>query len=459
METAFALDVEKKVNRTLFIFSWGVMLFFAATPILVAKGILPTIPLRSALIVFGVALTTTVLGTIAYFTAKKYFKYIIICVYIINVTTMITHEGLSVLMGIVIPGIISCFYFNYRVTLFTVILSFIGGFFVALYMPEGLRHIRVEDFFTAHITIYLPIATILALLSHRFEKMLAHILEGEGRQKRLLDEMAEVLDKAKLSAEQVSSSSTEMEGSSQKSKSNIYEVAAVAEELSASVQEVSSNSEVINQVSLSVVDKSESGEKIIEEIVSRVNTIRDVMANLEDSISSLDSKLGNINEFAQTITAISDQTNLLSLNAAIEAARAGEHGRGFAVVAQEVRVLADNCAEAARSIGESTANIRSEMAGVNSTMKAGSEETNQSALFLDQARQAFNEIVKSIKEMADLIQHNTVALKQIGLAGGELSESVNKQLSEIETVVSQSSTLSAVARELGKIVKKLDTEH
>lgn len=458
METAFALDVEKKVNRTLFIFSWVLILFFSTTPVLVAKGLIPTIPLRSALIVLGVALTTTVLGTIAYFTAKKYYKYIIITIYIVNVTTMVTHEGLSVFMGIVIPGIISCFYFNYRVTLFTVILSFTGGFFVVLNMPEGLRHIRIADFFIAHIMIYVPVAIILALLSNRFEKMLMHILEGEGRQKKLLDEMAQVLERAKLSSEQVSSSSTEMEASSQKSKSNIYEVAAVAEELSASVQEVSGNSEVINQVSLTVVEKSQTGEKVIEEIVLRVNTIRNVMANLAGSISSLDAKLGSINQFAQTITAISDQTNLLSLNAAIEAARAGDHGKGFAVVAQEVRVLADNCAEAARNIGESTADIRSEMAGVNSTMKEGGDEVNQSVLFLDQARQAFNEIVKAIREMAGLIQHNTDALKQIGMAGSEVSESVNRELNEIETVARQSAELSAVASELGKIVKRLDTK-
>ncbi|MFZ5643608.1 MAG: methyl-accepting chemotaxis protein [Bacillota bacterium] len=443
MEQSYLIETEKKVDRTLICLCWFLVLSHMTAMILkYAFGIFQDLPSEGAGYSLAFNLSINAIATVSYFFYKKHFKYIVITCLTLSTATFIASAGEVVMMMAPLPVMLSCFYFNYRLTIYVSIAMYLLGFWA----------------FGAASPLYImgfpAIAVILSLLSVRFEKVLMHVTESEKRQSGLLNKMTEVFNSVRASSEIVSASSSRMKESSLASKNSIYSVAAAAEELSASVEEVSANSDIIEQASASVSEKSVSGEKLIEEIVARVNSLREVIENLYHSVIELDHKLSRISEFAQVITGISNQTNLLSLNAAIEAARAGEHGKGFAVVAHEVKVLADNCAEAATSIRSSAEEIRSEMGGVNDAMNAGRGEIGQSAVFLDKALLAFQEIVESIKEMADSIGQNNNLLRQIAETGGDVAAAVNNELTEVENIAAQSSELAEIAKKLDGIVNK-----
>jgi methyl-accepting chemotaxis protein len=105
------------------------------------------------------------------------------------------------------------------------------------------------------------------------------------------------------------------------------------------------------------------------------------------AIGGLGAKSREIGGIVDTITAIAEQTNLLALNAAIEAARAGEQGRGFAVVAEEVRKLAEESQDAARTIGGLIAEIQRETAGAIEVVERGAQRTAEGAATVAEAEE------------------------------------------------------------------------
>lgn len=130
--------------------------------------------------------------------------------------------------------------------------------------------------------------------------------------------------------------------------------------LSSDIQAVSSVAEKVEKLVSRTENLIAQGMEIVQLLGERAQETTSMTAKVSESISSLKEESEIINSFVGTITSISQQTNLLSLNASIEAARAGEAGRGFAVVAEEIRKLADDSAQAAGQIRNNVSNIEAQ---------------------------------------------------------------------------------------------------
>ena len=147
------------------------------------------------------------------------------------------------------------------------------------------------------------------------------------------------------------------------------------EEISATVKQNAENAQQANQFAPGTREVSDRGGEVVAEAVK-------AMSRIEESSRKISDIIGVIDEIAR-------QTNLLALNAAVEAARAGEAGRGFAVVASEVRSLAQRSSQAAKDIKDLIGN--------------SSNQVQEGVELVNRAGTSLNEILESIKKVADIV--------------------------------------------------------
>ncbi|TMN34335.1 methyl-accepting chemotaxis protein [Pseudoalteromonas sp. S2755] len=181
-------------------------------------------------------------------------------------------------------------------------------------------------------------------------------------------------------------------------------VATAINELSSSAQEISNNathaSELASNANKLSVESQHSLTQNIEEIAS----LTQKMSQAQDTLDGLDKLSGSIGQVLEVIKGVSEQTNLLALNAAIEAARAGEAGRGFAVVADEVRQLAQRTQESTQEIESTIAQLQQGSASAVAVMKASLEDSARSADRANASGTKMQEVSNSI-DAIDGVNH------------------------------------------------------
>ncbi|RLV58164.1 methyl-accepting chemotaxis protein [Parashewanella curva] len=222
-------------------------------------------------------------------------------------------------------------------------------------------------------------------------------------------------------------------------RQHLDSLATAMEEMTAAVKEVSRNAEQSASETQETNHQITVGSQDISSTVSVVGALAQDITNASDAVHELNDNASRIDEVVTTINAISEQTNLLALNAAIEAARAGEQGRGFAVVADEVRTLAGRTQSA-------TVEIKSM---IESLQQGASALTQVMARTVEQAEQGKQCIIKTGEDLTSIANKSDNVLDMsvlIASSAEEQSATVNEVASNLMEIRNQSHDVESSAQ-------------
>jgi len=241
-------------------------------------------------------------------------------------------------------------------------------------------------------------------------------------------------------------------------------VATAVEKMSATAQEVAQNASSAAESAGQVNEEVQTGSGISNDAMNGMNNLISDLNNTSDVIQNLQAESENISVVLEVIRSISEQTNLLALNAAIEAARAGEQGRGFAVVADEVRTLASRTQESTDQIKDLIDKLQSGSSSAVDVMKNAIEKVNVNNDQVSRVAGSLSGIACEISNINSMIDQMAAASEQQSATSTEISRNI-VSISQLAEKTARGTThindaeskLSDVSNRLNSLISNLKT--
>jgi len=281
----------------------------------------------------------------------------------------------------------------------------------------------------------------LGLLAHAFDEFISKL-------QSLIKEISVNTSELNDSSQELSESYEKGQHLNIAQSQGIEMIATAINEFSVSVKEVAENAMRASNVTSETTELTENGMKVVDKSVIQVNELAESIQQASDVITHLSKESDHIATVLDVIRNISEQTNLLALNAAIEAARAGEHGRGFAVVADEVRSLASKTQDSIEEIQQMIDRLQTGVREAVESIQDGSDKVSLNVTSTEQTQKMFENIKHSTNQVSDMAIQIAAATDE----QSNVSEEINSNLVNLNDQNRQSLAISEQVQKVANVL-------
>jgi len=277
-----------------------------------------------------------------------------------------------------------------------------------------------------------------------------------------IEELKTLVGRINTAAEQVTSAtqsaqqtSTQLLAAAERQSNEIRTTGTQVLGMARAINQVSASATESAEVARASLAAAEKGQEAVHNAIAGMNEIREHIQETAKRIKRLGESSQEIGEIVELISDITEQTNVLALNAAIQAASAGEAGRGFTVVAEEVQRLAERSGEATKQIGAIVRTIQTDTQDAVSAMEKSTQGVVEGAKLSDAAGQALSEIGEVSRRLAQLIENISRTTQSQAKAAGSVALSMRNILGITEQATEGTKRTAASVTQIAGLAQDL----
>jgi methyl-accepting chemotaxis protein len=318
----------------------------------------------------------------------------------------------------------------------------------------------------------------LGSLSHSFNEMITQIKslimmvrESSDQVAASSEQLMASAEETNKAAEQIAEASSMMAANGEASVKGTEVVSVSTQQMAIGITNIADSITLVSEHSNVTTEESEKGNIALKKTIEQMGSINETVQTSSNIIKDLGDRSSEIEKILAVISGISEQTNLLALNAAIEAARAGEHGKGFAVVADEVRKLAEESRRSAEQITHLIHDIQSSTANAVVSMDKCTSEVQTGLVLINETGRSFEKILHSAAdvsrqsvEVSDAVKNLSSSVEQVAMGIFDISMKTEESSSSSQTVaagaeeqLASMEEITASAHSLAKMAEDLQS--